>query len=186
MNLEQAAARIDSERGLHWLWAGVWILFALAMGACIAKGADRPADPTLQDSSRVAPFAEVAFSIDPADGDARDYCALLADSDELRGQGLMGRNDLAGYDAMVFTWDSDVETGFYMLNTPLPLSIAWFDSQGVFVSAADMEPCIGQTECPDYFATRAYRTAVEVPKGGLGSLGAGAGSRISVGGSCGG
>ena len=79
--------------------------------------------------------------------------------------GLMGRSDLSGYDAMVFRFSALTKTPFYMLNTPLPLSIAWFDSAGRFVSSADMAPCLGRTDCPTYAAAAAYRYALEVNQG---------------------
>jgi uncharacterized membrane protein (UPF0127 family) len=96
----------------------------------------------------------------------------------------MGRGDLGGFDAMVFRFDADTTGSFYMRNTPLPLSIAWFDRNGVFVSSADMEPCPDRAGCPDYTAAAPYRLAVEVPKGGLGALGIDAGSSLMVGGGC--
>ena len=50
---------------------------------------------------------------------------------------------------MVFVWDEDTEGGFWMRNTPTPLSIAWFDADGDFVSSADMEPCRRGARLPD-------------------------------------
>jgi uncharacterized membrane protein (UPF0127 family) len=188
VNFEEAAARLDSDRGLWWLWAGVWVLFALAMGACIAKGADGPADPALQDSSRVPGFSEVAIEIDPADGGAEEFCALLADTEELKAQGMIGRSDFAGYDAMVFTYDADATGQYHMRGVPIGLSIAWFDAGGRYVSEAEMRACPdGAAECNVlYAATAPYRTALEAPSGGLGKLGVAPGSLLTVGGSCGG
>jgi uncharacterized membrane protein (UPF0127 family) len=186
VNLEALAADLATDRGLRWLWIGVWVLFALAMGACLAKGADGPADPALQDASRVPGFAEVGFSVSQAGGDEiSNKCALLADTDVTRSQGLMNRADLAGYDGMVFSYQEDASLAFHMRNTPLPLSIAWFDAHGRFVSATDMEPCLERDNCPIYRAERAYRTAIEVKRGGLPGLGIGPGSTIHVGGACG-
>ncbi|MDQ1373277.1 MAG: uncharacterized protein QOJ09_615 [Actinomycetota bacterium] len=184
MNLESAAAELATDRGLRWLWVGVWVLFALSMGACMAKGADRPADPALQDSSRVPGFAEVAFRVEPPSGAATRHCALLADTEQTRSLGLMNRNDLAGYDGMVFSFAADGQAAFHMQNTLIPLSIAFFDSGGHFVSALDMVPCISTGDCPHYNATASYRTAIEVAKGGLPGLGIGPGSVMHVGGSC--
>jgi uncharacterized membrane protein (UPF0127 family) len=184
MNLEALAADLGTERGLRWLWIGVWVLFALSMGACMSKGADRPADPVLQDSSRVPGFAEVGFRVTPPAGRAAKHCALLADNEQTRSQGLMYRKDLAGYDGMVFRFQQDTETSFFMQNTLVPLSIAFFDSGGHFVSALDMLPCIQGTNCELYKATAPYRTAIEVKQGALPNLGIGPGSVMSVGGSC--
>jgi uncharacterized membrane protein (UPF0127 family) len=184
VNLEAVAADLATDRGLRWLWVGVWVLFALGMGACMAKGADRPADPALQDSSRVPGFAEVGFRVQPPSGAATKHCALLADTEQTRALGLMNRNDLAGYDGMVFTFDGDTDAAFHMQNTLIPLSIAFFDSGGHFVSALDMIPCIQGTICQHYSATAPYRTAIEVAKGGLPGLGIGPGSVMHTTASC--
>lgn len=185
MNLEAVAADLGTERGLRWLWIGVWVLFALGMGACMKNGADQPADPVLQDASRVPGFAEVGFRVDPPSGAATKHCALLADNAAARNLGLMNRTDLAGYDGMVFTFEKDTQAQFHMQDTLIPLSIAFFDGGGKFISALDMLPCIQGTECQRYAATAPYRTAIEVKQGGLPNLGIGPGSSITVGGHCG-
>ena len=103
---------------------------------------------------------------------------------ELMKWGLMAPTDLAGRVGMVFVFPGPTTESFYMRNTPMPLSIAWFDGSGRFVSAADMVPCADVPNCPLYSAARAYRYALEVPRGGLGGLGAGPGSQLTVGGAC--
>jgi uncharacterized membrane protein (UPF0127 family) len=64
----------------------------------------------------------------------------------------------------------------------LPLSIAFFDQGGAFVSSADMAPCTAATgsECPLYGATGPYSEALEVVQGDLGRLGAVAGGVLEV------
>ena len=42
--------------------------------------------------------------------------------------------DLQGYSGMVFVYDDDVAGGFYMRNTPTPLSIAWIAADGEVVT----------------------------------------------------
>ena len=184
MNLDAVAADLGTDRGLRWLWIGVWVLFALAMGACMSNGADKVADPVLQDASRVPGFAQVGFRVEPPSGAASKHCALLADTEATRSLGLMNRTDLAGYDGMVFAFQKDTQAQFHMQNTLIPLSVAFFDSSGTFVSALDMLPCIQGTDCERYAATGPYRTAIEVAQGGLPNLGIGPGSSISVGGPC--
>ena len=111
-------------------------------------------------------------------------CALLAQSALQQEQGLMNQSNLRGYDGMLFVFPADTTVSFYMKDTPLPLSIAWFDTAGRFVSSTDMEPCLDKPDCPTYSAAAPYRYALEVPKGGLGALSIGDGSVISVGGPC--
>ena len=155
------------------------------IGIFFSRGADRPADPTLQPAAAartpVEGFGQIGFRIEETNirgATAADRCALLAETARQQGQGLMNRRDLSGYDAMIFDFKGETTTQFYMKDTPMPLSIAWFDASGRFVSATDMSPCLGQAECPFYPAAGPYRYALEVPKGGLAALGAGPGSRL--------
>jgi uncharacterized membrane protein (UPF0127 family) len=99
-------------------------------------------------------------------------------------QGLMGVTDLDGADGMVFRFSSPVQDTFYMFHTPMPLSIAWFGADGMFVSSADMAPCGAAhgDSCPVYGPSGPYTDAIEVPIGSLGRLGVGNGSRLTVGG----
>lgn len=151
-------------------------------------GANHPADPYFADQPTAPPsvdgFGQIGFRVEGSPASSAQRCALLADTPEQRERGLMGRTDLAGYDGMIFRFEADTTGSFWMKNTPLPLSIAWFDSSGAFVSAADMEPCLDQPSCPTYGAGGPYRFALEVPKGALPTLGVGPGSRLVLGGAC--
>ena len=131
----------------------------------------------------VAGFGQVGYRISTMPGAAR--CALLAETSAQQEQGLMNRTDLAGFDGMLFVFASPVTYGFWMKDTPLPLSIAFFDASGRFVSSTDMAPCIGRGDsCPSYAAAGAYKFALEVAQGGLGALGIGPGSVLTSGGAC--
>lgn len=165
-------------------WAVVALAVATALGFLLV-GAGGPADPTL---AGIPGFGETGFSVIPGGAtgpeSARSFCALLAETEQQRAHGLMGRRDLAGYDAMVFRFDADSSQSFYMRDVPVPLSIAWFGADGRFVSSTDMAPCPDQDGCPTYAPAGPYRLAVEVLKGGLTRLGIGDGSVLSVGGAC--
>jgi uncharacterized membrane protein (UPF0127 family) len=113
-----------------------------------------------------------------------ERCALLANTEAQRGRGLMHRRDLGGYDAMVFLWPAPTTEAFYMKDTLIPLSVAWFDQASHFVSETDMAPCPPGTACPLFSAAAPYTIAVEVPAGGLAGLGIGPGSTIALGGAC--
>jgi uncharacterized membrane protein (UPF0127 family) len=164
-------------RGQLIFWSGVLVVTAV-LTTVVLIGANRPADPTL------LTFGEISFRIQggPGGAAAAERCALLADTPEQHQRGLMGRTDLGGKDGMLFRFDADTSTSFYMKDTLIPLSIAWFDHEGLFVSAADMEPCPDDLGCPMYSAAAPYRYALEVPKGGLPPLGIGPGARLVVGG----
>ena len=176
------------EAVVRWLRRAVILLLLAGFVAFVVEGANRPANPYLKPSAAaggrvpVPGFGQIAFRIDRLGGGSR--CALLADTAEQQERGLMERHDLSGYDAMLFRFAADSTVGFYMRNTPLPLSIAWFASDGRFVSSADMEPCEDRADCPTFYANGPYRFALEVPRGGLGGLGIGPGAHLSVGGAC--
>lgn len=132
-------------------------------------------------------FDAIAFTVARAGirpATAPEYCALLAESAQQQARGLMGFRDLAGYDGMIFRFASDTTGPFYMRNVPVGLSIAWFAADGRFVSSTDMAPCPDQEGCPTYAPAGPYRLALEVLRGGLGRLGVGEGSVLTVGGPC--
>ena len=168
-------------------------LLVVGGAAFLAVGANSPADPTLKAAdgpvslSRTpfGDFKEIGFRIQGGSAQATAArCALLAETAAQQARGLMERKDLAGYDGMLFKFSSDHTGEFYMKDTPLPLSIAFFDASGQFVSTADMAPCIHMPTCPTYGAARPYRWALEVPQGALPRLAIGPGTRLIAGGPC--
>lgn len=96
-------------------------------------------------------------------GDA-DLSVEVAQTDEQRQQGLMGREELAGDSGMVFLFGEPHEGGFWMKDTLIPLSIAFWDEDGRVVTILDMEPCEADP-CPTYDPGKAYTGAVEVNRG---------------------
>lgn len=129
-------------------------------------------------------FGEVAVTITAADGETCELCLLLADTTELRSQGLMRVTDpdLGGYDGMLFDHGGTSAGGYWMKNTPMPLSIAYWSDEGRFVSSVDMEPCVDEPDggCPSYGADAPYRYALEVTQGGLDEVLAVEGATLSV------
>jgi uncharacterized membrane protein (UPF0127 family) len=184
------------EHGQQWLWRALGLLLVAQLVALLIVGANRPAKPHLLDPAvvagtqgpahpaRVAGLAQVGFRVISAarGGSGRAGCALLADTPAQQTQGLMGRRDLAGYDAMVFRFPSDTSVPFYNKGVPIPLSLAWFDHAGVYVGQADLALC--DTACPLADAGQPFRYAVEVGQGGLRHLGIAPGSALLVGGGC--
>lgn len=129
----------------------------------------------------------VAASLRGPDGELVEWCLLLAATVEDRTRGLMDAPDeeLGGYDGMAFTWDETTSGMFHMRDTEVPLSIAFFDGDGAFVSARDMDPCPpGPERCPVYGATAPYRYAVEVPMGDLAEIGIGPDWTMELGSAC--
>jgi uncharacterized membrane protein (UPF0127 family) len=155
-----------------------------AGGAVAARGAGLSKPPGPTSRTPLPNVGEVAIAIRNPDGSVKGWCVLLAETMEQRERGLMEVTDLGGYAGMLFVWDADSTSSFYMRNTPTPLSIAWVDSGGKLVSTADMAPCGDVPTCPLYPAKGPYRFALEVPKGDLAKLGLTEGSTLAVGGSC--
>lgn len=131
-------------------------------------------------------FGEVALVVVSPDGSRRVLCVLSAESAEQRARGLMEVTDesLGGYDGMLFLFPVDNRGGFWMRNTPMPLSIAYLSADGAIVSTTDMEPCDDRADCPSYAADGPYRMALEVPQGRLDDLGVVPGARLERDGAC--
>ena len=165
---------------------GLDALAAASGNAPAVGGADVDEPPGPDERSSVPDVGEVAASITAEDGTVTACCLMVASTDAQRQRGLMQVTDLGGYQGMVFVWDHDTEGAFWMYNTVTPLSIAWFDADGAFVSSSDMEPCTSDDadECPMYPPDGEYRFALEVFEGDLDDLGVGPGSRLALGGAC--
>jgi uncharacterized membrane protein (UPF0127 family) len=152
--------------------------------AAAARGSELDEAPGPADRTPFDGFGEVAIAVRDADGQVMGWCVLVAETDEQHQRGLMEVTDLKGYAGMLFVWESDIQAQFYMQNTPMPLSIAWFDPAGQLVSTEDMDPCETVGDCPLYGAAGPYRFALEVPQGELPGLGVEEGSVLRVGGDC--
>lgn len=97
------------------------------------------------------------------------WLVAVADDAGERSRGLMGVADLGGLDGMLFVYSADTEATFWMKNTPIPLDVAFFDSEGELVDLLRMEPCAADP-CRTYSAGARYRYAIEVPAGGFDGL----------------
>ncbi|HEX3426963.1 MAG TPA: DUF192 domain-containing protein [Acidimicrobiales bacterium] len=179
---------LSEDRWLRWAVRAAVIVLIFGVGAYLVKGADTTQRPKVETNgataSRVSGFQQIAFTVRSAGGVTTKHCALLALTVAQQDQGLMNRTNLAGYNGMIFRFVEPTTVEFYMKDTVIPLSIAWFDASGHFVSSTDMAPCPTQDNCPLYAAANAYTDALEVPRGQLGQLGVGTGSVLSVGGAC--
>lgn len=88
----------------------------------------------------------------------------VADSEEERRVGLMNRTKLDEDSGMLFVFFEEHSGGFWMKDTLIPLSIAYFDNEGRIVSILDMEPC-RKDLCPTYDPGVPYWGALEVNLG---------------------
>lgn len=88
----------------------------------------------------------------------------IADTPSKRARGLMERTELLDGHGMLFVYDKTERLSFWMKNTLIPLSIAFFDADKVCINILDMDPPIGNTFIR-YRSTAPARYALEVPQG---------------------
>lgn len=177
-----------SDRAFRWTLRIVGLILVIAVATFLIRGVSTTKRPTLDTngatSSRVNGFDQIGFTVRSGDGATSRHCGLLALTTAQQDRGLMNRTNLAGYDGMLFQFVEPTTVEFYMKDTLIPLSIAWFDSAGLLVSRTDMQPCGTAAVCPLYAAAAPYDVALEVPQGQLGHVGVGPGSVLTVGGAC--
>lgn len=66
--------------------------------------------------------------------------AEIADTPEARERGLMHRSQLCADCGMLFVFSVAKQYGFWMKNTPLPLSIAFISGDGRIINITEMQP----------------------------------------------
>src|SRR6266542_4238507 len=103
----------------------------------------------------------------------------IADTEPARERGLMFRRRLAPRAGMVFVFPQDARSAFWMKNTLIPLSIAFYDRRGRIVRILDMAPCRADP-CPIYDPKATYRYALEVNRGALRRWHVRVGDRITL------
>lgn len=181
MTVDEWAQRVEAQQ--RWVRRAAWIVLVAGLLSFIVRGGGRPDDPIIGDAARrpLAGFSQTTFRILAADGRTIDWCALLAATERARAQGLIGQEDLRGFEAMVFRFSGRTDARIYMLGTTLPLTVAWFDADGKFIGSADLDPC-GPTDvnpCQPYRPPKPYLHALEARRGDLARLGIGPGSELS-------
>lgn len=103
----------------------------------------------------------------------------IADSPAERQLGLMGRESLAQDAGMIFLFQGEHRGGFWMKDTPVPLSIAFVGADGRIVRILDMEPCRADP-CTVYDPGVAYASALEVNKGAFARWGVEEGDGLTL------
>ena len=89
----------------------------------------------------------------------------LADTEYKRRLGLSFRKYLGDYDGMLFAFDTEVNTPFWMKDVQIPLDMIFFDSLGFIVDMKEaVAPCT-DTYCPSIYSTKSYKYVLEVNSG---------------------
>ena len=102
------------------------------------------------------------------------FVAEVASTDADRMQGLMHRRMLPENRGMLFVFDSVAYHGMWMMNTYIPLSVAFLDEAGVIINIEDMKPHTRES----HYAARPARYALEMNLGWFRKRGVGPGMKI--------
>jgi hypothetical protein len=101
----------------------------------------------------------------------------VAASSMAREKGLMFRQHLPENHGMIFMYSQDQVMHFWMKNTQIPLSIAFFGTDGVITNIEDMQPL---SERPGTTSTGPVRYALETNQGWFAKHGIKAGDKIEL------
>ena len=124
------------------------LLAAITLGAC---------SPQVQPSTGRVVFTTTTRSV-------RTGTVEVADTASERERGLMDVTHLASDEGMVFLFDGPTRSSFWMKDTLVPLSVAFWDADGTVVDVLDMQPCTAEP-CPLYTPRRDYSSALEMNLG---------------------
>ncbi|HEX2051457.1 MAG TPA: DUF192 domain-containing protein [Actinomycetota bacterium] len=142
----------------------------VAAGACSSGEPDAAArrdatpSPVAPRSPSPSPTFDVRTVIIEGDEGPVIVTAEAADTPEERQVGLMFRDSLDADRGMLFVFFEPTTSGFWMKDTLIPLSIAFFDRDGRIVDIEDMDPC-EREPCPVYASDEPYVGALEVNQG---------------------
>ena len=100
--------------------------------------------------------------------------AEVANTDATRSTGLMHRRMLPENRGMLFVFPDIAIHGMWMMNTHLPLSVAFLDRDGIIINIADMTPHTQET----HSAARPAKYALEMNQGWFTKRGIKAGDRV--------
>ena len=103
----------------------------------------------------------------------------VASTAEQQQRGLMFRRSLPRNAGMVFVFSQPTRGGFWMKNTLIPLSIAFYDRRGRILRILEMEPCRADP-CRIYDPRVTYRGALEVNRGAFRRLGVARGDVVTL------
>jgi uncharacterized membrane protein (UPF0127 family) len=140
----------------------VALLCAVLLLAAACGDGSEP-DRAAPSPSPTPTFATATALLDTEDGSTL-ITVEVAETQAQRSRGLMFREALAEDSGMVFVWFKETSGAFWMKNTLIPLSIAFFDVRGKILRILDMEPCRSEP-CKLYDPGVRYMGALEVNQG---------------------
>lgn len=102
------------------------------------------------------PFRKAKCRLEPA---GRAYEVAVADTDETRARGMIGRSFAEGFEGMLFAYDEDVQHAFHMNGVTEQLYIVFFDADGRVMDHLGMF----REDPYHYRPQRPFRYALELP-----------------------
>lgn len=137
-------------------------LLALVVFVLVACGSEGEGAGSASPSP--TPSFPRGIAIIETDGEPVLLDVEVAQSRRQQELGLMHRKSLPQDAGMVFLYFEPQRGGFWMKNTLIPLSIAFFDEHGEILRILDMEPC-RRDPCRVYDPGVSYTGALEVNRG---------------------
>ncbi|HIF73321.1 MAG TPA: DUF192 domain-containing protein [Dehalococcoidia bacterium] len=126
----------------------------------------------------VLPVTDFTLSTDGIDVSLQ---VEIANNSSKRTQGLMCRESIPPDTGMLFTYESDRTSGFWMYNTYVPIDILFIDSSGNVSDKITMMPCPREeltdddwklkcaTDASSYIPSSEWRYTLEIPADWLSS-----------------
>jgi uncharacterized membrane protein (UPF0127 family) len=153
-------------------WIPVFLVVVIGlMSAC------RGDDPGADSGSAGLATDRATFSTD--NGDVQTSALEVADNDQERTRGLMERTELPADGGMVFVFPGGTSGPFWMKNTLIPLSIAFWNDEGTVLDILEMVPCEAES-CPLYSPGITYTHALEMNAGWFADNGIEIGDRVEL------
>jgi uncharacterized protein len=151
------------------------VLAALVLlTACSAPRATAPAP------GEEPEFDRATILID-TDSESVLMYADVAENEEQHAYGLRNRTSLPEDEGMVFLFFQPRSGGFVMKDVSIPLSAAFFDTDGRILEIIDMDPCPrGSDPCPVHDPGVSYSGALQVSRGAFERAGVEAGDVIEI------
>ena len=110
-------------------------------GAPPDESSETPSEgASAQTTAAAVPDETAIVGINTARGERVEVRVEIADDDDEQGRGLMERTELAEDAGMLFVFEDEQPRSFWMLDTLIPLSIAYIDGDGGIVDIQDMQP----------------------------------------------
>jgi uncharacterized protein len=155
----------------------------LFFGGCSSDSGEAEADADSCPTPTAPEIAEADFAEGRGILEGEDGSTLIdleiAETPEQHELGLMSRTCLDEDRGMVFIFFEETSGGFWMKNTLIPLSIAFFDVDGNILEILDMDPCKADP-CEIYDPGVPYMGALEVNQGAFDEWGIEEGDELQV------